>query len=171
MKEVLKYGVILTSICLIASGLLAGVYSLTKPQIDKQAQAEIEASLKQVMPQASRFEPVMSSEEILYYKGFDKAGGISGVVFKAQAKGYSSIIETLVGLSNEEKIIAIKVISQNETPGLGTRIGEKTFSEQFVNRRADDISQVSAISGATISSSAVIKSVKEKLEEIQKILK
>lgn len=171
MKEILKYGIILSIICLIASGLLAGVYALTKPQIDKQAQTEAEAALKEVLPQAISFEPVKSAEEILYYKGYNKEKKAVGIVFKAIAKGYSSTIETLVGVSNQGKITAIKVINQNETPGLGTRVAEKTFTSQFTDKGAADIPKVSAISGATISSSAVIKSVKEKLEEIQKIAK
>lgn len=171
MKEILKYGLILAVICLAASGLLAGVYTLTKPQIDKQAQAELETALQQVMPQAVSFEAVMSEDEIIYYKGYDKQKKAVGIVFKALAKGYSSTIETLVGLSPEGKIIAIKVINQNETPGLGTRVTEEAFGGQFINKKADDFSRISAISGATISSSAVIKSVKEKLQEIQKIAK
>ncbi|MDD4182931.1 MAG: RnfABCDGE type electron transport complex subunit G [Candidatus Omnitrophica bacterium] len=171
MKEVLKYGLILSAICLIASGLLAGVYSFTKPQIDKQAQNEIDKALTQVVPQANRFEPVQSTDEILYYRGYDKNNKLAGFIFKARAKGYSSTIETLVGLSLQKKIIAIKVIAQNETPGLGSRVTEKTFIQQFTNKNANELSNVSAISGATISSSAVIASVKEKLEKIQNILK
>ena len=171
MKEMLRYGVILSVICVIASGLLAGVYSLAKPQIDKQAVAELEISLMQVLPQAVSFEPVKSGEEILYYKGYTKEKKSAGIVFKATAKGYSSTIETLVGASREGKIIAIKVISQNETPGLGTRVTETTFTDQFINKGVADMPKVSTISGATISSSAVINTVKKKLEEIQKIAK
>jgi len=171
MKEVFKYGLILCVICLVASGLLAGVYSFTKPQIEKQGAAEIEEALKQVVPQALRFEPVKSADEILYYRGYDKNDKLTGFVFKAQAKGYSSTIEILVGVSTQKKIIGIKVVSQNETPGLGTRVTEETFGKQFINKSANDISQISAISGATISSGAVIKSVGEKLEKIQNILK
>ncbi|MFA5008846.1 MAG: RnfABCDGE type electron transport complex subunit G [Candidatus Omnitrophota bacterium] len=171
MKEIIKYGLILCIICLLASGLLAGVYSFTQPQINKQAQSEIREALKQVVPQANRFEPVKSGEEVLYYRGYDKNNKLTGFAFNAQAKGYSSTIETLVGVSTQKRIIAIKVVAQNETPGLGSRVTEKAFSQQFANKNAGDISQVSAISGATISSSAVIKSVEEKLEKIQNILK
>jgi electron transport complex protein RnfG len=171
MKEIIKYGIILTVICLIASSLLAGVYSLTKSQILKQAQAETEAGLSQVVPGAVRFEPVKSKGEALYYQGYDKENKLSGIAFYASAKGYSSPIDTLVGMSSEGKIIAIKVISQNETPGLGTQVTQKSFTEQFCDKGIADLSQVSTISGATISSSAVIKSVKQRAEEIQKLLK
>ncbi|MDD4955210.1 MAG: RnfABCDGE type electron transport complex subunit G [Candidatus Omnitrophica bacterium] len=171
MKEILKCGLILCVICVVASGLLAAVYSFTSAQIDKQNKNETGEALKQVMPRAIRFEAVKSGEEITYYRCYGKDNKVNGFIFKAKAKGYSSEIETLAGLSLQKKITAIKVISQNETPGLGTRVTDETFSQQFTGKSAGDISQVSAISGATISSRAVIKSVEEKLKELQKILK
>jgi electron transport complex protein RnfG len=171
MKDIAKYGVILAVICLVASSILAGMYSFAKPHTDKQAQAGTEAGLLQVIPQASRFEAVKSKDEILYYQGYDKENKPVGIAFYASAKGYSSTIETLAGMSEEGKIIAIKVINQDETPGLGTRVDEKSFTEQFCDRGVTDLLQVSTISGATISSSAVIKSVKQRAEEIQRLLK
>jgi electron transport complex protein RnfG len=94
-----------------------------------------------------------------------------GVVFKAKGKGYSSVIETLVGMSLSGKISAIKVVSLSETPGLGMRVTENSFCGQFDNRDALDLSQVQAISGATISSRAVIDSVSAKAGEIQGLMK
>ncbi|MDP2924594.1 MAG: RnfABCDGE type electron transport complex subunit G [Candidatus Omnitrophota bacterium] len=171
MKEIIKYSLILSAICLVASGLLVGVYSLTKPRIASQGQAEIQTSLKQVLADAVRFEPIKEKEEIVYYKGYDNKNKIVGVAFNASAKGYSSIIETMVGISLEGEIIAIKVINQNETPGLGARIAEKSFTSQFIKKSVTELSKVNVISGATISSKAVIESVKRKAEEIKKLLK
>jgi Na+-translocating ferredoxin:NAD+ oxidoreductase RnfG subunit len=57
MKEMVRYGTTLAIICIVASGLLVGINSLTKPRILAQAQSEEEASLKEVMPQS----PVMKS--------------------------------------------------------------------------------------------------------------
>jgi len=170
MKEAIKYSLILSSICLVASALLAGVYTLTKFRIETQAEAEIEASLKQVLPGASRFEPVPDENGgILYYKGFDNKDKLAGIVFSAQGKGYSSTIETMCGMLLTGEITAIKVISQNETPGIGTRVSEKTFADQFAKKSIAGLSEVSAISGATISSKALINSVKLKAEEIKKL--
>lgn len=171
MKEAIRYSIILSLICLIASGLLAGVYSLTKSRIEAQAQVENETSLKEVLMGAGRFEPVKQEEKILYYKGYDNDNKLIGVAFNASAKGYSSVIDTMVGMSYGGEIIAIKVVSQNETPGLGTRVAEKSFTGQFANKPASDLSKVSVISGASISSKAVIDSVRQKTEEIQKLLK
>jgi len=169
MKEVIRYGFILAIICVIAAGLLAGVNALTKEKIISQAQAEEDASLKEVVPQASSFELVKSGDEILYYRALDSEKKLIGVVFKAAGKGYSSTIETMVGLLKDGRINAIKVLSQNETPGLGTRVVEPSFSGQFANKK--DLSQVQAITGATISSKAIIDAINKKKIEIEGLIK
>jgi len=171
MKEMVRYGFILALICIVAAGLLASVNSLTKARIIAQAQAEEEASLKEVIPDGESFEPVKSGEEIIYYKALDKAGKLLGVVFKASGKGYSSPIETMVGMREDGTVTAIKVLSQNETPGLGARVVEPSFIGQFANKNITRLSEVQAITGATISSKTVIDSVKNRAEEIKELIK
>ena len=171
MKEIVKYGFILFVICVVASGLLAQVYSITKSKIVAQAQAEEEAGLKQVIPEAVRFEPVKSGDDIIYYKAYDNKGVVRGIAFKTSGKGYASSIDTIVGMTADGTIIGIKVLSQNETPGLGARVSEQSFAGQFARRHIKDASGIHAISGATISSRAVINSVRRKADEIQKLLK
>ena len=164
-----RYGFTLSLICIVAAGLLAGVNSLTKARIVAQAEAEEEASLKEVLPEAAHFEPVKCGNDVLYYKAYHKDGKLAGVAFKAAGKGYSSTIETMAGMLQDGTITAIKILSQNETPGLGAQVAEQKFSSQFARQK--DLSNIQAITGATISSKAVIDSVKEKAEEIHKLLK
>ena len=171
MKEMVRYGFILALICVIAAGLLSGVNMLTRSKIVSQAQAEEQAALNEVMPQAVKFSEVRSGQEILYYRALDRQDKLIGFVFKASGKGYSSVIETLAGIFLDEKISAIKVISLNETPGLGMRVTENSFTSQFNNQNALSLSGVQAISGATISSKAVIDSVIKKAQEIKELIK
>ena len=169
MKEMVRYGLVLAIICIVAAGLLAGVNSLTKVRILDQAKAEEEVSLKEVVPEGANFEAVRSGNDIIYYKAQDKAGKLIGVAFKASGKGYSSTIETMVGMLKDGTITAIKVLSQNETPGLGARVSEPGFTSQFTHKK--DLNEVEAITGATISSRAVIDSVEKKAEEIKALIK
>jgi electron transport complex protein RnfG len=173
MKEMMRYGFILAFICVVASGLLAGVNALTRPKIIAQAQLEEQAALKEVMPLAVRFQAVKAdiNKDTLYYKALDSQDKLIGFVFKASQKGYSSTIETLVGISLDDKINAIKVTSQNETPGLGTRVTEEKFKNQFSNQNSLDLMNVSAITGATISSRAVMNSIMKKAAEIKELTK
>ncbi|MFA4842256.1 MAG: RnfABCDGE type electron transport complex subunit G [Candidatus Omnitrophota bacterium] len=170
MKEMIRYGLILSLICLVAAGLLAGVNSVTRNRIIAQAQAEENAGLKEALPQAASFEAVESSDnEVIYYRALDNRGKVIGVTFKAQGKGYSGTVETLAGMLEDGTITAIKVIAQNETPGVGSKIAEPKFTEQFKDKTS--LEGVQAITGATISSRAVIDSVKKKAEEIKGMLK
>lgn len=169
MKEMVKFGFILGIICVVAAGLLSGVNSLTKPRIAAQALAEENAGLKEVLPGADKFEAVKEKEEIIYYKGYDSNGKLIGVAFKATGKGYSSLIETLVGMLQNGRIVAIKILFQNETPGLGSRISESNFINRF--KGINNVSGVEAITGATISSRAVIASVEKKALEVRDWIK
>ena len=173
MKEILRYGFILAFICLIAAGLLAAVNALTAPRILALALAEEQAALKEVMPLAAKFTAIKSvtDGETLYYKAFDGQDKTIGFVFKAGGKGYSSVIQTLVGIDSDGKISAIKVLAQTETPGLGVRITEKKFTDQFRGQNSLNLSAVQAISGATISSRAVMNSVVKKAQEIKELIK
>ncbi|MDD5060577.1 MAG: RnfABCDGE type electron transport complex subunit G [Candidatus Omnitrophica bacterium] len=173
MKEMMRYGFILALICVAAAGLLATVNSFTRSKIIEQLQQEERAALKEVMPNAVKFNEVRNDkgEEVLYYKAFDNQDKLIGFVFKAGSKGYSSVIETLAGILLDDRISAIKVISQNETPGLGVRITEKKFTDQFKSKNSLDLSGVETIAGATISSRAVINSVKKKSQEIKELIK
>jgi len=169
MKEIIRYGFVLTLICAVSGGLLAGVDMLTEPKIALQKANEEKAALEEVMPQADKFEMVKAEGKPEYYKAFDKSGAFLGVVFKASAKGYSSIIEVLTGMLKSGNITAIKVLSQNETPGLGSQVSDNKFTGQF-SGKDNTLSGVEAITGATISSSAVINSVKEKAKEIKTLI-
>jgi len=168
VKETLKLGIILGIICVVAAFLLAGVDIITKPKILAQTKAEEDLSLREVFKQADNFEPVIKDNETVYYKAFDKEGKVIGIAFKASAKGYSSVIESLAGVSKDGKITAIKIISQNETPGLGSRITDKSFTDKF--NGVDNLSKIEAITGATISSRAVINSVNKKFEELKALV-
>lgn len=185
----LKYSAILTIICLAASGLLSVVFNITQPKILKQELEQEVQSLKEVFPSARDFDPVKEGENVIYYKALDENKNTSGYVFKASKKGYSSMIVTMVGLDKNGVITRIKILAQNETPGLGSKINEVIaketlwgvlsgkvkksepprpwFEERFNGKKAVDLSQtVDAITGATISSKAVIDSVQEKAKEI-----
>ncbi|MBU0547321.1 MAG: FMN-binding protein [Candidatus Omnitrophica bacterium] len=171
MKEVARYGFILALICIIAAGLLAGVNTLTRSKIAAQAQAEEQAALKEVMPQAAKFTEVKLGQEKLYYKAVDTQDNLIGFVFTANGKGYSSVIKTLTGMFLNGKISAIKVMSLNETPGLGMRVTKNSFTRQFNNQDALSLSGVQAITGATISSKAIMNSVVKKAQEIKELIK
>jgi electron transport complex protein RnfG len=99
-----------------------------------------------------------------------------GYAFKSEGNGYSSLIETMVGIDTTGKITHIKIISQKETPGLGTFsensepfTGKKWSTRQFEGKTYDQLKvdkdggQIVSITGATITSRAITNSIKSEL--------
>ncbi|MCK9603076.1 MAG: FMN-binding protein [Candidatus Omnitrophica bacterium] len=144
--------------CIFILVLSAGVIFLT----NALAQPEDENSLKAIMPMAERFEPVKSKEGIIYYKAYDKTGEFFGAAFKTSEKVYSHRIETLAGMLRDGTITSIKILSQD-----GGALGPD-FTGQFKDKK--DLSNIQAVSGATMSSKAVIDSVQNKAKEIMALL-
>ncbi|MFC1624374.1 RnfABCDGE type electron transport complex subunit G [Candidatus Omnitrophota bacterium] len=193
MKDLLRFTLVLFLVCMIASSILAGVYHVTKPKIEAQKRLIEKEALRQVMPESigERFESVQDKREARYWKVFkDSEYRPKGYVFIAKRYGYSSVIETMVGIKSDGEITGVRILSHNETPGLGSKIvevvsnrtilralkrifwGEKEaeekdlpyFTEQLkgLNVRRVEVSKhgIEAITGATISSKAVVDSIK-----------
>jgi len=101
-----------------------------------------------------------------------KEGAVNGVAFKSSSeKGYSGLIEIIVGVMPDGKIKAIGILSQKETPGLGSKIDEAWFKDQYAGKTLDganwrvekDKGDFKQISGATISPRAVTAAIKDGL--------
>ena len=167
MKEMLKYGFILGLICFLASAVLSVVNAVTEPQIKLQKETEENLALKEVMPEALNFKPKLEGEKVIYYTAYNNVGEINGFIVKAEGKGYSFVIEAMAGLNPKLEITNVKILSQNETPGLGNRIMKDSFLSQFKGKGLDSFNQVQAITGATISSRAVINSIGNKISELK----
>jgi RnfABCDGE-type electron transport complex G subunit len=111
----------------VASVALGFVYESTKPKIDLQDKLTKESARRIALPQAACGVFVEEkSNGFVYYKGYRKADttGFAGYVVTAAGKGYSSTIETVVGVDPSGKITGLRITNQQETPGLGTRIQE-----------------------------------------------
>lgn len=168
----LRYGMILFTICLVASLVLSFTYKVTKSSIQEQLTADEKKALAEIFPEATAFED-KTFDGKSYYLAKKDAREL-GFVMKVEAKGYSSNIVMLAGFDRQGVIKGVEVLSQQETPGLGAKIaeiktGEKKpwFLTQFQGKSANelDLKNIQAISAATITSRAVVESVKKSVEE------
>ena len=102
-----------------------------------------------------------------------KGGQLVGVAFSVIApNGYSGTIEIMVGVDTQEQIVAIEIVSHSETPGLGSKITNSLFKDQFRHRDLTntdwrvkkDGGEIDQITGATISPRATVAAIKLGLE-------
>lgn len=93
-------------------------------------------------------------------------GKENGYIFKILSPGYRGDIVVLVAFSSlNNQIIGIQILEQNETPSLGDLITQPSFLVQFLKKSINDKFElgddIEAISGATVSSTAVAKACQE----------
>jgi electron transport complex protein RnfB len=125
--------------------------------------------LNQLYPQATLKE--VKAENVTYWEieGVDDAryaGLLSSRGMEGEIKGY-------VILDKDLKVVKVMITEQHETPGLGSKVAEDQFLQQFAGLTADEIAlsseggKVDAVTYATISSSAVTGGVKKTIDEIK----
>ena len=155
----------LLTVCLVSAGLLAGVYELTKADIALAEKNKQENALKGVLPEFDTIETDSINGKPVF-KAF-KEGKYVGVATICEDLGFSDLIVVMVGLDKSNKIVNYEVLSQKETPGLGTKcvdwfkeqINGKSISTDF--KVTKDGGDVDAITAATITSRAFLDAVKK----------
>lgn len=163
-------------VAVICSVILSFVYSYTAPQIEETQKALTLAGLKEVIV-AQEFTPVMPDT---VWKAIDSTQNVVGIVFRVFPQGYGGPVPIMVGLDLEGKITGIRIASAaeglKETPGLGVKIIEPSFRDQFIGKTIDNVllkrdgGEIDAITAATISSRAVCKGIKQGIEEFASYL-
>ena len=172
MKDILKLGVTLFAICAVAALVLGVTNNITAPVIEERnIQASNEAR-KIVLSEADEFKELdgMNSDIVLeVYEGI-KDGQVIGYTIKTSSKGYGGAIELMVGISKDGKITGVEIGNHSETPGLGSKATEPMFKNQYVDKdvlnsllvvkgSTNNDNEISAISGATITSNGVTNGV------------
>ena len=167
----------LLAICLVCSGLLAGVYALTKAPIEDASKAKNEAAIKEVLP-----EEVAKIEEertidvegvtYTYNLAYDEQGNTVGCAINVAPVGFGGPIVIKVGFKVDSKtgqnlVWNTKVLSHAETPGLGAKCSEPAFADQFKGLDpaqkklsvTKDGGDIDAITASTITSRAFVNGV------------
>ena len=173
MKRKIKelYPIIfITIVVLISISLLAFTDHATEAKREEQRELRVMEMLSDMFPDMSRYDLV---EEI--YVVYDDTDTI-GYAYIAVGKGYGGYIDILVGLEDENTIKGINIIKHSESPGLGARIIEDEYRNQYIGLDIVDSEmrfnsgQIDSITGATISSKAVADAVKTTaLEKVQEL--
>ncbi len=174
--------------------LIAVTYASWKPRIDQNEKDKLSSLMSALITDADSFHPAIKNADIIsskgkilktdIYKAIDTNNQTIGFAFIAVGPGFADKIKLVIAVdSNCENIFGFKVLASNETPGFGSKITEDYYANQFelapvaklqlsktgIPEKID--SQIVAISGATVTSDAVVKifnnyiiQIKEKLQ-------
>jgi electron transport complex protein RnfG len=199
-------GVVLTVVTLVAGLAIGFTWDQTKTRIEEQEKMTQQSALSSVFPAGVTIEEHAGAGLLpSRYWTAVKDAAIVGYAFQDSSRGFEKDIKIVVGISSSGTILGLNVLSQSETPGLGTRVqevaskkyvwnalsgvkeqGVSWFTQQFAGIdlskpigvrkgsewhslnigareelvRANDIS---AITGATISTRAVVAAVTKRI--------
>ena len=172
-KEILKPALILCVICLLSTAALAGVNLLTADTIAQQQVITEQESRRQVLPDADSFE-----EKDGYAVGLVGSETV-GYVFVTSSKGYGGDVQVMTGITAGGNVSGVVILDQNETPGLGANAEKETFRSQFqqpapengftVTESTAGEGEISAMTGATITTTAVTNAVNDAVKEYHQV--
>lgn len=165
MKETIRYSFVLFLFCFVAALLLSVVHAFTEPRIENMRQEQEIEAVKEVLPGTKETKKI-DKGDFSYYLALGDNNKTIGYIVICQAKGYSSVIKAIVSVGTDAKIVDVRILEEKETPGIGSKIKEVGFLGGFKGK--DKEGNIDSITGATISSSAVIKAVKEAIGRIPK---
>lgn len=191
LNAIKKNGFVLAIFACASTGLVAVTHYLTKDQIKQQEQAQLLSVLNQVIPHDLHDNELFSSCTLVQAEelGTEKAmpayiakinGEPSAIAIEAIAPdGYNGAIKVIVGMKIDGTILGTRVLSHQETPGLGDKIDLRVSDwilsfagKQVTDSNLDrwkvrkDGGDFDQFTGATITPRAVVKSVKQAVQYV-----
>ncbi len=191
LNAIKKNGLILAIFACASTGLVAVTHYLTKDQIKQQEQAQLLSVLNQVIPHDLHDNELFSSCTLVQAEelGTEQAmpayiaklnGEPSAIAIEAIAPdGYNGAIKVIVGMKVDGTILGTRVLSHQETPGLGDKIDLRVSDwilsftgKQVTDSNLDrwkvrkDGGDFDQFTGATITPRAVVKSVKQAVQYV-----
>ena len=183
---------IVSSFCF---GLLIAVASAAwSPRIERNEREKRNNLMKELIRDANSFEVAAEGVEVParkgkltktdIYKAVDSEGSSVGFAFIAVGSGFQDKIKLVIAVDGAcEKLFGFKVLASNETPGFGDKIKKDYLGSQFKGAPAKELqlvktgdekridSEIVAISGATVSSQAVVDIFNKYVDKIREQLR
>jgi electron transport complex protein RnfG len=172
--------------------LIAAADKAWSPRIEQNKLGEINQKMTSLLPAAAKFEQVADAEIDLgagkksksrIYKALSADSQCVGWTFTAEGSGFADKIQMIIAVDkNFEKINGIDFASINETPGFGDRAKQPAFRSQFTQAPAEDLkltkigdagkidAEIVAITGATVTSTAVVNSVNNYMKPVKEYM-
>jgi len=185
MRTVLRYVFALTLICCISAGVLGYVFQVTKEPIAASRQRVTLAAVRTVLPAFDKLADPAALEAAAVageegapemYAAFQGEQFVGAAIKVSDPDGFGGEVAFMVGVTADARVHAIRLLSHKETPGLGTKLADAPFSDQFKGlevpaaglKVTKDGGSIQAITGATISSRTATRSATKAVQAFRK---
>jgi electron transport complex protein RnfG len=172
---------------LVSGVAIIGIYESTLPTITANKARELREAVFKVLPGVSQMQALVyrdgsimavaepEKDEPVVYGGYDAQGDFVGYAMPGAGPGFQDTIAILYGYVPQQKqVVGMEVLESRETPGLGDKIYKDAdfvaeFSALSVEPEIVAVkkgtstqpNEVDAITGATISSKAIVRIINE----------
>jgi len=183
MKDIIKMLVVLTTIGLVSGGCLSLISNWAYPLIAANQKAETERAIFLVQPNGKSYE-VVADAGFEIYKVFDENKRPVGYSLVYEGNGFQGKIRLMFGINEElTKVTSLEILDQVETPGLGTKVTEDFFRDQFKELETtpnigwvkgappEKPNEIQAITGATITSKAIVEIMNAGIDKARELKK
>ncbi len=187
MKKILHDTLMLALITMVAGVALGAVYKITKNPIARQEELTKQKAYKAVFADASKFEEdenidIEGSAAVLKQggissstidgavKALDASGNVIGYVFNiTDGNGYGGDISFSMGVTLDGTTTGVSLLTINETAGLGMKAKTTNWLDQFQGKQVESFesvkdgasadNEIDGISGASVTSKAIVTGV------------
>lgn len=171
-NSIIKPTVVLLVICMVIPAALALTNKVTAEKI---AALDAENSKKSMQQLVSADDYELKETPAFSYYAAVKGGEITAYIFTTSEKGYGGAVTVMTAVSDKGAVLGVSILDvSNETPGLGQNAAKESFYGQFKGKEpgisilkngADsEKNEIDAVTGATITSTAVTRAVNKALE-------
>jgi len=182
-SSVLKVALNLTAACIISGLIIAMAYAITNPAAEIQREKMKDLAMRSLAPTADKFSEVSGKTG---WFAVIKDGKTIAYEIPSESKGYGGAIKMIVAVGIDGKVSGYTILSANETPGLGDNANKAFFKERFVGKalanledkdgnllveKVPSTDHVQALTGATITSKAVVRAVAEAVKLADEFIK
>jgi electron transport complex protein RnfG len=153
-----------------------------EPLIKINNEKATQEAIFKVLPDAADVERI-PHDELQIFRGINENDEAIGYAFVAQGSGYQGVIKIMAGIDvNLEKLTGIDILESVETPGLGAKITESGFRDQFKEvlvlpaityvkgKAPESDNEIQAITGATVSSRSVVNILNTTIAAVKEVI-
>jgi RnfABCDGE-type electron transport complex G subunit len=165
--EVIRPVVVLVVICICVSAALAVTNFITAPVIAEGELLRNNGSRVELFPAEAYNKLEGEWDGVAEAYDVVTGGEVIGYIITGVAKGYGGDVPVLVAIDTAGSIVGIQISGTEETQGLGSKIEESAFKDQFKGLAAAPVTlntEVQQVAGATVSSSAAVAAVNKAID-------